>query len=377
MTKSLTAAVAALLLATNTQAQTTVQPKRIAAAHIGLVYPISTNGTAAHQYTNAMSFHAIAGISSAELSFCAAGVTNIVLDKSQGVLIAGFSNHVRNRVTGLQAAGFMNTVRHHSKGVQAAGFLNISGHMKGAQLSGFVNIALDNVKGFQGAGFYNLSMGKTRGAQIAGFMNNAGNVAGVQLAGFMNTAENVNTQAAGFINKAKKVKGVQLSGFMNIADSSDYPIGFVNIVKKGYKSLGITMYDGNTTMATFRSGGRVMYGVVGMGINHKRFEPLYALEGGIGANINISKLFRVKLEGTSTSYTDFEDEIYLKSSLRILPAVSLGNRLELFAGPTINSVQSDDYDGKGISNNYIWSNYDWGTFNGLYIGFAAGMHFHL
>ena len=38
-------------------------------AHIGLVYPLSTNGVAAAEYRNKFSLHAIGGLSASEESF--------------------------------------------------------------------------------------------------------------------------------------------------------------------------------------------------------------------------------------------------------------------------------------------------------------------
>lgn len=373
MTTKIAGLLAALFLSSTINAQ----PRKFAAAHIGLVYPLSSNGTTAKEYTNGFSLHAIGGLSYNETSLCASGFSSYVFHNADGVMLAGFSNHVRNEMNGAQLAGFMNTVRHNTRGLQAAGFMNLAGSVNGAQLGGFANIVFEYSEGIQGAGFINLAVKDFRGMQVAGFMNSANNVDGLQMSGFINQAKDANVQIAGFINIAKEVRGVQVAGFINIADSCDYPIAPINILKRGQKSLGITVYDGTTTMATFRSGGRVMYGVVGAGYHHYSKTPLYAAEAGIGAHINIAKGFRINLEGSATSYTDFTDEIYLKSSLRIMPAVSLGKKLEVFAGPSFNHVNGDDRNGDEISKNYVWSNYNWGTFNGLYFGFAGGLHYHL
>ncbi|OSZ79222.1 hypothetical protein CAP35_13480 [Chitinophagaceae bacterium IBVUCB1] len=360
MTTSLRTVVAILLTIGSITAQA---QQKFSAAHIGFVYPISTNGKLARYYTNAFSLHAIAGMSYAEKSFCASGISSYVFNNADGIMLAGFSNHVRNEMNGVQAAGFMNTVRNHVRGVQAAGFLNIAGSINGVQAAGFANLAFDSIKGIQAAGFLNICIAGVDGLQGAGFMNIATDIEGMQVAGFINTAG--------------KVKGVQIAGFINIADSSDYPIAPVNIIGNGQKSLGITTYDGFTHMATFRSGGRVMYGLVGAGFHNYARTLLYAAEAGLGAHLRITKKLRVNIEGSSTSYTDFTDEVYLKSSLRIMPAYNIGNRLEVFAGPAINHVHGEDYNGSEISRNYLWSHHEWGYFNGIYLGFAAGMHFHL
>jgi len=373
MTTKIAGLLAALLITTTTNAQT----RKYAAAHIGLVYPLSTNGAFAKEYTNGFSLHAIGGMSYNEVALCASGVSSYVFHNADGVMAAGFSNHVRNEMNGVQLAGFMNTVRHNTRGMQAAGFMNIAGSLNGAQLGGFANITFEYSEGIQSAGFINLAVKDFRGMQAAGFMNSARNVDGLQLAGFINQASDADAQIAGFINIAKEVRGVQVAGFINIADSCDYPIAPINILKKGQKSLGVTAYDGTTTMATFRSGGRVLYGLVGAGYHHNSKKTLYAGEAGLGAHINIAKGFRVNIEGSSTSYTDFKNEVFMKSSLRIMPAVSIGKKLEVFAGPSLNHVNTDSFNGEEISNHYVWTSYNWGNFNGLYFGFAGGLHYHL
>jgi hypothetical protein len=85
------------------------------------------------------------------------------------------------------------------------------------------------------AGFANVAREVT-GPQFAGFSNVARNIVGSQFSGFINTAEDVKgSQFAGFINVARKVSGVQVSGFINVADSSDYPLGIINIIRNGEK----------------------------------------------------------------------------------------------------------------------------------------------
>ena len=136
MTKGiLTAALAAALSTTAFSQSSEVRP-----VHIGLIFPISTNGIYAGDYTNFCSMHALAGVSHSEKAFAAAGISNIVKQQADGLIAAGCSNHIGGSAHGLQAAGFMNTVRHQSTGLQAAGFLNATGSMKGAQFAGFALI---------------------------------------------------------------------------------------------------------------------------------------------------------------------------------------------------------------------------------------------
>lgn len=356
--------------------------------HIGFLYPISSNGIQAKEYSNTFSVHAIGGVSKSEEAFCASGVSNIVMNDVKGFIAAGVVNFIHDSVDGVSAAGFLNYANHHVNGLQAGGFMNLAGSVKGAQLAGFGNISEKDVKGAQLGGFINvaddadmqgagfINIGKNiRGTQIAGFTNIAESTNGLQLAGFANVADSVNTQISGFINIARKVKGVQLAGFINIADSSDYPIGLINIVKNGEKGIGITVDESLTTLAAFRSGGRVIYGILGAGYNVKTGDVLYAMEAGLGAHFAETKHFRLNLEGVCTSLTDFQYKSHFKSSLRVLPAYKAGKHIEVFAGPTLNFVSYNDGVNDGLVDNYLWNDVRWGYFYGMNIGVIGGVQF--
>lgn len=327
--------------------------------HIGIVYPLSTNGTHAPLDTNNLSFNLIGGVSAAERGLAFAGLSNVVLHDSKGFLFAGFSNHVVKNANGGQFAGFLNTYG-GGDGFAFAGFGNISsGNVKGAQFAGFANIAKD-----------------MNGAQFAGFTNIAKNVTASQFAGFANIAKDVKgSQLAGFINVAKKVKGAQIAAFMNIADSSDFPIGIVNIIKNGEKSIGVSTNENLTTMLTFRSGGRVLYGILGVGYNFKNDKEVYAIEAGFGAHFFQSKSFRLNTEITSTTLESFKEGEYFNTSLRVLPALKIAKFLEIYAGPSLNYVNTNTVEGKELNKHYIskWENKNGKNFQGLYVGYTGGI----
>jgi len=273
-------------------------------AHLGFVYPLSTNGVNAAQYKNDFSFHALVGVSGAENAFCLSGITSIVKQDAQGVMISGISNHV------------------------------------GGSMQGF---------------------------QLAGIMNSAKNSKGVQLAGLINNAHDAGTQVAGLINIAKKVKGIQLAALINIADESDYPIGLINIIKNGEKQLGVSLDDAGSTILSFRSGGRILYGILGVGYNAQYPDARYVIESGLGAHLPIIKHFRANFEVTYSGLTDFHNDVFMKSSLKAMAAYKVSNRVELFAGPTIN------YSGLG---NYK-SSYDFFSMKNFYLGAIGGIQFNL
>src|ERR1700743_1835297 len=110
-------------------------PKR-SIVHIGLVYPISTNGLQAAQFSNPISVHAIAGLSKDETGLAVAGFALLVKDSATGVQLSGFLNAIGKKATGLQAAGFLNLTG-SSEGLSLAGFANISRDSAGEQVAGF------------------------------------------------------------------------------------------------------------------------------------------------------------------------------------------------------------------------------------------------
>ncbi|WP_212006228.1 hypothetical protein [Chitinophaga sp. HK235] len=345
-------------------------------AHVGLIYPISTNGKDAPAYTNQFSLHVFAGVSKAETGAAVAGISNIVKENVSGAVVAGFSNHIGNITRGVSVAGFMNTVHNKAQGAMVAGFINSAKELKGYQVAGFGNFAAkgDTSSG-QLAGF--LNRGDTAQLSIAGF-GNMHRAAKVQLAGFINANGNAHTQIAGFMNIAKKVKGVQVAGFLNIADSSDYSIGIINIVKNGEKQFSLSIDETTTTILSFKSGGRVMYGIIGVGYNFKDADTRYAIQAGIGAHLFAGPRFRINVEATSTALTDFSKWQYHKQTLAILPAWRLGSRVEVFAGPTFNHVYSKDGVGEDLSGYYLWSkHYRNNKFWGDYIGGTAGVQVKL
>lgn len=356
----------AILLFITLPLRSIAQRDSTAAVHIGFIYPVSSNGRQAASITNRFSLHAIAGLSKAETGASIAGVANVVKQDVSGAQMAGAANVIGGSASGVQLSGVANVIGGVATGAQLAGFANITGgEAQGAQVAGFLNLA-------EASG----------AAQVAGFANIAKkNAKGLQLAGFLNKGSDVNAQVAGFANVAKKVKGVQLAGFINIADSSDYPIAIFNFIKNGEKSVAFTIDETMTGIVSFRSGGRVLYGIAGIGYNFKdNPKAMYAAEGGLGAHIPLGgntsvRSLRINLEAVGTTLTDFHGGSYNKNSIRVLPALRLGSRFEAFAGPTINYVsyeRENDYD---FIKKYIWKNNSSKDFQGVFVGFNAGLQY--
>jgi len=299
-------------------------------AHVGIIYPLSTNGKTAALDTNKFSLHLIAGISQQEDICLIAGVSGIVKGDAHGTLVSGVSNHVGADANGVQIAGVLNQIH-----------------------------------------------GRAQGAQVAGLINSTGDAEGVQLAGLINKAGDAGTQVAGLINIAKKVKGVQIAGLINVAEESDYPIGIVNVIKEGEMQLGFTTDEQGNAMLALRSGGSVLYGLLGVGYHFGYEEARYVIEGGLGAHLVTAKAFRLNAELASAAMTNFEDGVYGRQSLRVLAGCRITPRFELFAGPTFNHLlfESDQPDIR--NDRYLWKRQGDDVFNGFYFGGIVGVQFAL
>jgi hypothetical protein len=306
-----------------------------------------------------------------------AGFSNHVGKHAEGILFAGFGNTYRS-ARGLQFAGFSNVAADSVNGGQFAGFLNRSGNAKGIQAAGFTNVA-KAVTGSQFAGFLNTAT-QVKGSQFAGFANvSAGNVSGSQLSGFINRGRDVSgSQVAGFINIAKKVKGAQIAGFINVADSSDCPVGIINFIKNGEKSIGLHADETQNILLSFRSGGKTLYGIIGAGYNFTNADEVYAFEVGLGAHLLKAGSFRFNTELSQLYLEDFYRGEYFKTALRIMPALKIGKALELYAGPSLNLTNTNTREGKSLVTRYIWQHQNrWNDgFQALHIGYTAGVAIH-
>lgn len=327
---------------------------------LSLIPPLSTNGKHASQYTNNFSFNILIGVSQNENAFTLGGFANIITNNANGVQIAGLANYIGNNGNGILFAGLVNRSRDYN-GMQFAGLMNASRDVKGLQFAGILNTAKD-LKGFQFGGIGNIS------SDMKGF----------QFAGIGNIARDVNGfQFSGIFNKAKHVEGLQFAGILNIAEHSDYPIGLVNLIKDGEMGIGISYNEIGSTLLSFRSGGKVLYGIVGAGYNHKARNGAFTTEAGFGAHINISSKFRINNELRSSFITSFSDnEETYHESISIMPAYKIAPSFEIFGGPSINYMESDEADHKDLfPGNNIWRKFDSSKMKQVYFGFSVGTHF--
>ncbi|MEC3881110.1 hypothetical protein [Parapedobacter sp. 10938] len=233
---------------------------------------------------------------------------------SQGL----FNSQVVNRVS-------LNIIGGHTAGVN------------GIEVGGVFNVNQRDVGYFQTAGLFNLVGGQVKGVQVAGISNIvAGDVLGIQVGGVSNRAGDVKgMQLSGVFNVADNVRGVQLAGLVNIADSSDYPIGLVNLVKNGGRRVGVGVAEPGMAWLTFRSGGKVMYGLVGVGYGVDGGAQQYGLETGLGAHLLTAGMFGFDAEIANLASTGFEKNSRSRQSLRLLPKLRIDHHWAVMGGPVL------------------------------------------
>ena len=375
--------------------------------HIGIIYPLSTNGTEAGKYVNKISLHWFAGYAAGLEGFEASGFGNIENDFVQGAQFAGFFNFVKNDVGGGQFAGFTNLNGGYTKGAQFAGFLNVvADSVEAGQFAGFANVNTGKAKGAQVAGFMNVTTNNINAGQFAGFINYAHQVNGAQLAGFANVAiGDVNGfQGSGFINVARNVKGVQLS-IINLADSIDgVPIGLLSIVRKnGYRKLEVWGSEALQANVAFKIGVEKFYNIFAFGTQFSDDEFRWGGGLGFGSQLYTGKILSMNLDLLSF-YIREEDDKYrteniigndggnlkiydsdlnMLNSLRLGLNFQLANHLGIFVAPTFNVMVSEvvNTETGEIGSNLApsWTVYD-KTFNNrtnvkMWPGFHVGLRF--
>ena len=341
--------------------------------------PIGTQGTEAPEYTNKVSINLLVGISKNEEKFTFGGLANIIKNNANGFQLAGLSNVIGNSANGIQIAGLSNTIVNSGNGILLSGVLNTSKNYNGMQITGALNVA-STLNGFQVGGVCNVAK-TTNGFQIGGVGNIAETTNGFQIGGVGNIANNVNGfQIAGVFNKAENVNGFQIAGILNIANRSDYPIGLINIIKEGEKGIGLSYNEIGSTILSFRSGGKVMYGIIGLGYNYRSIsKESVVVEGGIGAHINCTPSFRINTELISNQYSLFKKGETTQYSLAVLPALKCASHIEIFGGPTFNFIHSDKTDNEklfpGDAAISLWKSFSSSHMEQGYIGFTIGAQY--
>lgn len=262
----------------------------------------------------------------------------------------------------------------HIYGFSFAPFNHVNSQMYGLQL-GLLNGASE-----------------TKGMQL-GFTNGTEKLQGIQI-GYINF---INKESGGVqlgVMNSRKSSGLQV-GLLNIADNNDYPIGFVNIIKNGSMHAGTTIDDMSFLTAAFRSGGRYLYGLAGIGYSFASSLNQFLAEGGIGVHRPVTSRFRIDTEVSATyisktyMYMGDPDKAKEKAngynyktafrlSARMMPTYRMGRHIELFGGPSINYLQSQCMENERIfPAHYVWRKFTPTSLKQIHWGWTAGVQYKI
>lgn len=373
---------------------------------VTFIYPLGTNGVRAMKYANGFSLNILAGISGGTNGFEAAGLVNIDIGKVRGFQGGGIANIVQGPVNGFQCAGLVNQVRGEYKGFQTAGLVNVDQNkMTGFQGAGLVNVTLKDSRGVNAAGIANINQGKVKGAQLGGNVNvtlqdhegiqaagevnfTGGNFKGLQVAGIANVAikEVRGVQAGGIVNYAGNLNGVQI-GFINYADtvSSGLPLGFISVVRHGYRRFEIEFNETLYGNLTFKTGTNRLYNIFSVGYRVKDDQMVWGVTYGLGTILPVNQKFSFNVDLTSTHLN--ENEAWTRSvnslnRLKVNGLLLLGKRIELFAGASLNVMVSRLTDSEGRPTGSVLTP-SFGFYEStihrthvtIYPGFNAGIRF--
>jgi hypothetical protein len=290
--------------------------EKYAAFQLSFVPPLSTNGLQAAQYTNGGSLNLLVGVSRNENVFTLGGLANIMTNNASGLQIAGLANYAGNEVDGVWLSGLINIVGNSHTGIQ-----------------------------------------------VAGLVNTAKDVSGIQIAGLVNVAE--------------KVTGVQIGGMLNMAGESDWPIGLINLIRNGEKSVSFTYNEIGSSVISFRSGGRHTYGIVGIGYNHKSSGSSFVAETGIGLHTNINPWLRInhelrsefigRITGSNRTY---------KAGYHLLPAFRITPHVEVFGGISLNYMETGNSKHMDMFPGHaLWDRQVSSRLQQIFIGYQAGVQY--
>ncbi|MDR1203408.1 MAG: hypothetical protein LBL58_17505 [Tannerellaceae bacterium] len=316
MTKKKILLLITLCLITHGMLFSQTEEEKYAPFQLSFVPPLSTNGLQAAQYTNGASLNVLLGVSKNETGFALGGIANVMTNNASGLQIAGLANYAGNEVDGVWLSGLINIVGNSHTGIQ-----------------------------------------------IAGLVNTAKDVSGIQIAGLVNVAE--------------KVTGVQVGGLLNIAEESDYPVGLINLIRNGEKSVSITYNEIGSSVISFRSGGKHTYGIVGIGYNHKATAHSFVIETGIGLHTNINPWFRINHELrnefigriTGSNRTD-------KVGYYLLPAFRIASHLEIFGGVSVNYMETKNSKHMDLFPGHsLWDRQVSSKLQQVFIGYQAGVQY--
>ena len=353
--------------------------ERSSSFHFGFIYPVSSNGQQAYLYANKVSINLLVGVSNREQAFALAGLGNSARAGISGIAIAGLANLNGGETKGLTVAGLTNIVMQGASGSAVAGLANLNGGAtKGLTVAGLANITRRGTKGIGVAGLANINGESSSGWTVTGGVNMTNGVySGMQIAGMANAAGKVaGMQIAGLMNVAKTVRGVQLSGLVNVADSSDYPVGLINLIHNGEKAVALTYDELGNVIASFLSGSKTMYGIVGVGHGTSAGGASLVTEAGIGANVRLGS--KLRLNNDLTSGYLIASRATFKSGYTLWLAWRAARAVEIAAGAGINYMFTNNTNNMRVfPSHWLWKNYSSEKLQQVFAGYRLSIRYVL
>lgn len=352
-------------------------------AQVSFIYPVGTNGMESYKYLNHFSLNLLGGINGGINGFELGGLFNINKGNITGAQIGGLFNISSGNVNGAQIGGLVNVNTGTVIGSKTSGIVSLqSDDVRGSIGSGIASVSKGNLTGFEGSGIVNTREGDINGMQAAGIINiNKGNVKGLQSAGIINISSGTvkGIQMAPILNIASKVNGLQI-GLINIADSSDAPLGLVNLSKSGNIRITVNGNDLGTTTAALKSGGRRTYGIIGFGYNTFVSNIRWSTTAGLGIHSYLSQKLLIDWELAVTNHykrLDVHDRLNLLAGFRPLLAYNFTKRAGIYAGPSINYYITNAAQNDEVPSYTVWDNKSSKNNQYIWLGAVAGIQFKI
>jgi len=190
-------------------------------------------------------------------------------------------------------------------------------------------------------------------------------------------------------NYAKNLDGCQI-GVINVIDSLEHgvSIGFISIIKNGYRTLEISSSETLHGIISFKTGSNGLYNIfsAGAALREKDEMILWGWGYGVGTYVPVNERVGISLEGIAYHINEnewFTNRLNLLNRINGSLSVELAKHFTLFGGASWNVVVSateDEY-GNPVESKIppANSNYDHTFENGInvkmYPGFNAGIRF--
>lgn len=138
-------------------------------------------------------------------------------------------------------------------------------------------------------------------------------------------------------------------------------------------------YDNvGSTTATFRAGGKLFYGIAGLGYNWRAInKDAMVWKIGGGAHIGHGLLFNTDAELKAAFYSTFSEIKTSQYTLSLLPGLKLTHQCEIYIGPDISYIQTKHPENRQLLHKGItlWDKESGSRLQHLYIGFTTGIRY--